>query len=74
MASCREAPVGHVSRHYVAVIDSVVHDNHDLTRAGDRCVRLRDGWFESPAMEKIPLDPRPATPALSCWGASRSVR
>lgn len=27
-----------VSRHYVAVIDGVVNDTHDSTRAGSRCV------------------------------------
>lgn len=27
-----------VSKHYVAVIDGVVHDNHDSTRGGRRCV------------------------------------
>lgn len=27
-----------VSRHYVAVIDGVIHDNHNPARAGERCV------------------------------------
>ena len=27
-----------VSRHWVAVIDGVAHDNHDPTRGGSRCV------------------------------------
>ena len=27
-----------VSRHYVAVIDGVLHDNHDSSRGGSRCV------------------------------------
>ncbi len=27
-----------VSRHYVAVIDGVIHDNHDSRRNGRRCV------------------------------------
>lgn len=27
-----------VSRHYVAVVDGVVHDDHDSTRGGKRCV------------------------------------
>ena len=37
-----ELPAGrlvcNVSRHCVAVIDGVVHDNHDSTRNGTRCV------------------------------------
>ena len=37
-----ELPMGRiicsVSRHYVAVIDGVVNDNHDCTRGGNRCV------------------------------------
>jgi hypothetical protein len=27
-----------VSRHYVAMIDGVVHDTHDPSRGGTRCV------------------------------------
>lgn len=27
-----------VSRHYVAMIDGVIHDTHDPTRGGNRCV------------------------------------
>lgn len=30
--------IAKVSRHYVAVIDGVVHDTHDCTRDGTRCV------------------------------------
>lgn len=37
-----ELPMGHlvvsVSRHYVAVIDGVIHDTHDPSRGGNRCV------------------------------------
>lgn len=37
-----ELPVGkiicRVSKHYVAVIDGVVHDTHDCTREGTRCI------------------------------------
>jgi hypothetical protein len=34
-----------VSRHLVAVIDGVVHDNHDPTRGGTRCVY---GYYRKP--------------------------
>jgi hypothetical protein len=27
-----------VSRHVVAVIDGIIHDNHDCSRGGTRCV------------------------------------
>ena len=27
-----------ISKHYVAVIDGVIHDNHDCARGGTRCV------------------------------------
>ena len=30
--------IARVSKHYVAVVDGVVHDNHDSTREGTRCV------------------------------------
>ena len=30
--------VVNVSRHFVAVIDGVIHDNHDCSRDGTRCV------------------------------------
>lgn len=37
-----ELPQGRIivslSRHYAAVIDGVLHDNHDCTRGGTRCV------------------------------------
>src|SRR5262249_29619584 len=37
-----ELPMGrlfvHVSRHYTAVIDGVIYDNHDPSRGGTRCV------------------------------------
>ena len=37
-----ELPAGRIivslSRHYAAVIDGVLHDNHDCSRAGTRCV------------------------------------
>lgn len=37
-----ELPKGRIiaslSRHLVAVIDGVIHDNHDPSRGGDRCV------------------------------------
>lgn len=37
-----ELPMGRlvvaVSRHYVAVIDGVIHDTHDSSRGGSRCV------------------------------------
>jgi len=37
-----ELPAGHiicsVSKHYVAVIDGVIHDTHDCSRGGTRCV------------------------------------
>lgn len=37
-----ELPTGrlivNVSRHTVAVIDGVIHDNHDCSRGGNRCV------------------------------------
>lgn len=35
-----------VSRHYVAVIDGVIHDNHNPDRGGTRCVY---GYFTPPA-------------------------
>lgn len=35
-----------VSRHYVAVINGVVHDSHDSTRNGNRCVY--GYWIVSP--------------------------
>ena len=42
-----ELPAGRlvvsVSRHVVAVVDGVVHDTHDSTRGGSRCVY---GYFE----------------------------
>jgi hypothetical protein len=45
-----ELPMGRlivaVSRHLVAVIDGVVHDTHDCTRAGTRCVY---GFFKRTA-------------------------
>lgn len=34
-----------VSKHVVAVIDGVVYDTHDPTRAGTRCVY---GWWQPP--------------------------
>jgi hypothetical protein len=44
-----ELPMGRlvvsVSRHMVAVIDGVVHDNHDSTRGGTRCVY---GYWQKP--------------------------
>lgn len=30
--------IARVSRHFVAVVDGIVHDTHDSTRAGARCV------------------------------------
>lgn len=30
--------VARVSRHYVAVVDGIVHDTHDPSRDGSRCV------------------------------------
>lgn len=45
-----ELPMGRivalVSRHYVAVLDGVVHDSHDPTRNGRRCVY---GYWTAPA-------------------------
>ena len=35
----------HVSKHSVAVIDGVIHDNHDSSRGGRRCVY---GYFHKP--------------------------
>ncbi len=39
--------VANVSRHFVAVIDGVIHDTHDCSRDGTRCVygywRVPDG-------------------------------
>jgi hypothetical protein len=37
-----------VSKHLVGVIDGVIHDTHDCSRAGDRCVYgyFRDGDTE----------------------------
>jgi hypothetical protein len=44
-----ELPAGRlivcVSRHVVAVIDGVIHDNHDPSRGGTRCVY---GYFTAP--------------------------
>lgn len=34
-----------VSRHWVAVLDGVLHDNHDSRRGGTRCVY---GYFSKP--------------------------
>lgn len=37
-----ELPAGRivvrVSQHYVAAVDGIIHDNHDSTRGGNRCV------------------------------------
>jgi hypothetical protein len=41
--------VASVSRHVVAVIDGVVHDTHDSTRGGKRCVY---GYWTFPEKEK----------------------
>jgi hypothetical protein len=48
-----ELPMGrlvvNVSRHSVAVIDGAIHDTHDPTRDGNRCVygfwKLKPGWW-----------------------------
>lgn len=37
-----------VSRHLVAVVDGVIHDTHDPSRGGTRCVY---GYFEGPAIQ-----------------------
>jgi len=41
-AKASELPAGRIvlrlSRHYAAAVDGVVHDNHDSTRGGTRCV------------------------------------
>jgi hypothetical protein len=48
-AGASELPAGRlivcVSRHVVAVIDGVIHDNHDPSRGGTRCVY---GYFTAP--------------------------
>lgn len=48
-----ELPMGRViakvSRHLVAVIDNVIHDNHDCSRGGKRCVY---GYY-SPLLEVV---------------------
>ena len=45
-----ELPMGriicNVSRHYVAVVDGIIHDTHDPSRGGTRCVY---GYFMEPA-------------------------
>jgi hypothetical protein len=50
-----ELPMGRlvvsVSRHITAVIDGVIHDNHDPSRGGTRCVY---GYFYDPAAEIVP--------------------
>jgi hypothetical protein len=44
-----ELPPGHlivsVSKHLVAVVDGVIHDTHDCSRGGTRCVY---GYFQAP--------------------------
>ncbi len=43
-----------VSRHMTAVIDGVIHDTHDCSRSGMRCVY---GYFyKPPTLNKFPLD------------------
>ena len=52
----RELPSGRlivsVSRHMVAVIDGVIHDTHDPSRGGTRCVY--GYWQPSAARRKSP--------------------
>jgi len=50
-----ELPTGRlvvsVTRHYVAVVDGVIYDNHDSTRGGTRCVY---GYCSKPSQEEHP--------------------
>ena len=39
-----------VSKHLVAVVDGVIHDNHDPSRNGTRCVY---GYWEKPDLELV---------------------
>lgn len=43
-----------VSRHLVAVIDGVIHDTHDPTRGGTRCVY---GYYHRPAVARGEVSP-----------------
>ena len=43
--------VVNVSKHSTAVIDGVIHDNHDPSRAGTRCVY---GYFREPTEPAAP--------------------
>ncbi len=43
-----------VSKHLTAVIDGVIHDTHDCSRRGRRCVY---GYWQPPTTAKLPFDP-----------------
>src|SRR5262249_49801765 len=55
----RELPAGRlvvsVSKHLTAVIDGVIHDTHDCSRRGTRCVY---GYWQPPPSRTRSLSPR----------------
>ncbi len=59
-----ELPAGRlvvsVSKHLTAVIDGVVHDTHDCSRRGTRCVY---GYWQPGRARRQPNPPPPAKPA-----------
>lgn len=59
-----ELPMGRlivaVSRHLVAVLDGVIHDNHDCSRGGTRCVY---GYWREPERTGVPWSATAYNPA-----------
>jgi hypothetical protein len=59
----KELPAGRlvvsVSKHLTAVIDGVIHDTHDCSRRGTRCVY---GYWQ-PGQARQPKRPPPIKPA-----------
>jgi hypothetical protein len=43
-----------VSKHLTAMIDGVIHDTHDCSRRGKRCVY---GYWQPPSTGKLPFAP-----------------
>lgn len=62
-----ELPMGRlivqVSKHVVAVIDGVIHDTHDCSRDGTRCVY---GYWSYPPGCSGPPEPGPEPPCVLC--------
>jgi hypothetical protein len=48
-----------VSKHLTAVIDGVIHDTHDCSRRGRRCVY---GYWQPPTTAQLPFAPIPLKP------------